>query len=424
MAPATKYALIPILLGLSVFGFNATVGTLSKNGFGDVITDLTTGRLAFLPGAPQPFKRSYTGLAPLDGLLATLVAFWIPLVDGDVGGDVRLFYIWAAGQFASSWTLLVLEGLRVGNRRRLAGLVTVAGLLMQVATLTAVAPLYAVLHLLTSPTASLRNGDGDAARRTLFVYLWDMALLPMAVTLSFVVPGVFMSMPHLFNQSADTHYSWLALWQFFPLWTILALKTLHWSCYLALGSLSPADEDGAPTTPGRAYMVGVSGVYEFALTLCGVTTLPVLALTLAPEPARSTLGVMWPATLAPLLERATFSRTFLPAVASSWVSGAPTTTVVVPSSSAVVVSSGDLAPLAADFLRWDMYVGHLALLLWSVYLHQNTVRNPSLVAMLRKVAFWFVVGGPSAACLALHWDRDDVVREGDAEVVVPVKKTN
>ena len=56
------------------------------------------------------------------------------------------------------------------------------------------------------------------------------------------------------------------------------------------------------------------------------------------------------------------------------------------------------------------------MLLWAMYLHQRTVKNPSLFKMLRKAAFWFVIGGPAAAAIILNWDRDAVTEEGEEEL--------
>ena len=70
------------------------------------------------------------------------------------------------------------------------------------------------------------------------------------------------------------------------------------------------------------------------------------------------------------------------------------------------VTPGDLNVLSI--------VGSNPLLLWAVYLHQTTVRHPGPVALLRKIGYWFVVGGPVAATAALLWARDEVVKEDEA----------
>lgn len=194
---------------------------MSTNGLGIVLREVVGGGAEIL-GAPTPFKRVFTGIAGLDRYLAVLVAFFASLIDdGGAGWEVTAFYIWGMAQFAAGWTLLVLEGRRSGNRGRIVSWIGTAGIAFQNLTWTFIVPLYLTLHVFTSPIAKLSGKDakskGDAARQSLFVYLWDLALIPLAVTLGLVVPTIVMSLPALLHQSAATHYNWIAFWQAFPL---------------------------------------------------------------------------------------------------------------------------------------------------------------------------------------------------------------
>jgi hypothetical protein len=400
-----KYILIPVFIGAALFGFNATVITMLSNGLSDVLGAAGSGAITSLRGAPSPFVRSYTGIAAVDHQLSGMVAFFSACIDGNVPWETTIFYVWGMAQFAAAWTLLVLESKRVANRGRLVSYIGTVGILFQNLSWTFTVPLYLSLHLLTSPVAKLKNGDGAAARRTLFVYLWDLALLPMAVTITFVVPTIFMSIPRLFNQSAATHYNWIALWQPFPVWTVMGLGFLHYACYYALGSLGPVDEVSEPTTPGHGYMVAVRGVYEFALALCLATHVPVMLGTLIPGAGKFLSHAFPSPAYRSFFSALSFTKTFIP---RAW-DNAPTV-------DPATYQSGDLAPLAHHFLHYDFYVGTLALVLWSMYLHQRTVKDPSLGKMLAKTAFWMVLGGPAAAALILNWDRDEVTREGEEEL--------
>ncbi|KAI1781477.1 hypothetical protein F4818DRAFT_38761 [Hypoxylon cercidicola] len=420
MAPVGKYALVALLAGMSIFGFRATLGALGTNGMGAVLRDvLDPGTEAALPGAPRPLKRAFTGVGPLDRQLSLLVAFFAALIDDPgAGGEVLAFYVWGMAQFAAGWSLLVLEGRRAGNRGGLASWVGSLGLLFQNLTWTFAVPLYLGAHLLTSPVARLgapggsssRKEVGDAGRRALFVYLWDLALLPMAVTLGLVVPTVFMSMPFLFRQTAATHYNWIAFWQAFPLWTVLILDILHNACYYLLGSLTPQDAEGKATTPGNGFMVAVSGVYEFGLTVCAVTHVPIVLISLLPGFARSALASFFPQHAA-FLSQVTFARTFVPRSPA-----AP------PAVDPAAYGAGDLAPVVMHFLQYDLYTGNTALLLWAFYLHVKAAGRP-LAKSLEIAAFWSVLGGPVAAAVALLWDRDEVVKEGETPAVAVEAKT-
>lgn len=73
------------------------------------------------PGAPKPVFRSFTGVQVLDGALAVLVAYFSALFDGDVAPQFNIYGFWAFWQFVPLSVLVVLEGLRAGNRGRLVG---------------------------------------------------------------------------------------------------------------------------------------------------------------------------------------------------------------------------------------------------------------------------------------------------------------
>lgn len=400
-----------MFIGCSLFGFYATLGTLKKTGAGLVLRELASGEVTVLRGAPEPFRRTYTGVEAIDRTLSILVAFFAALLsDPGAGWDAYALVVWMIGQTGAAWNILLLEGLRAGNRGRIVSFVGTVGFLFQNLTFVFVIPLYLSLHLLTSPVARLRNGDGDGARRALFVYLWDLAVLTSTVTLTFLAPSLLMSMPELFGHSADAHYRWVAIWQLFPVWNVIVQWIAHKTGYFLLGSMVPRDDDGRETTPGVAFSVAVSGVYEFALTLCVGSHLPVLVLALLPAPLRAVLVANLPTSLAPVLEQVTFARTYIPHPLS-----AP------PTVDPAGYRPGEMSAIGVNFLQYDLYTASIPFLLWAMYLHQTTVKNPSFLGMLRKVGFWFAVGGPVAASVALIWDRDEVVKEGEPALKAKTK---
>lgn len=79
----------------------------SANGLGDSLQ-------AHLKGEPIQF----TTLKPLDSLLTLLVRFFQPIPNGN---DIylSLFTIFMAGQLLAVCVLVVVEGLRAGNRGKL-----------------------------------------------------------------------------------------------------------------------------------------------------------------------------------------------------------------------------------------------------------------------------------------------------------------
>ena len=63
------------------------------------------------------FPTSFVGYDPPDGLLATLLVFFWPVVDGEHPGMSLLSALFA-GQGAALWTVFVLEAMRKGNSGR------------------------------------------------------------------------------------------------------------------------------------------------------------------------------------------------------------------------------------------------------------------------------------------------------------------
>ncbi|KAJ1337573.1 hypothetical protein MN608_00426 [Microdochium nivale] len=405
MAFDTKYILIPIFAAFAALGIRGSLLTVPGTGFGLVIRGLAASKVDFLPGAPRPFLRQYTGVGPLDRALVGLVAFFCALIDGDIDPSTVAFSIWGLAQLGGAWTVLILEARRQGNRNGLLGWILPFGIAIQVFTYTLIGPIYLILHLLLSPVAKLRNGDGEAARKSLFVLLWDMALIPAAVTLTFLVPSTVMNMPTLASMSASTHYKWIAAWQLFPVWTIIALYGMHALCYTAIGSLVPRDDDGKATTLGKGYTVAVSGVYEFISTITTCSHFPIAVLSVLPAPARAYLVKSLP-KYASFINATTFSKVFVP----YWITN-------IPKINPTAYASGDLAVPAKNFLQFDMYCGSIPFVLWALYLHQRTVKNPSLASGLALTAKWLVLGGPFGAVAALLRDRDNIVLEGEKKAI-------
>ncbi|KAH6654100.1 hypothetical protein BKA67DRAFT_535438 [Truncatella angustata] len=399
MAPYGKYALIPLFLALSAFGGYATLGALGKNGLGAVLRDVLTGSRSALVGAPEPFKRSYTGISRVDRQLSTLVAFFSAAIDGDVPPENLLVFVWGMSQFAAGWTLMLLESLRAGNSGRVVSYAPILGFFMQNLTWTVSLPIWLVLHLLTSPVAKLQSADGATAKKALEPRNpWDAALIPISVVLAFVVPTVMMKVPGL---SASAHYTWHAIWQVFPLWNALLLPLLRL---------------GQNRTPGPGNKTpGPSSVYKFALLLAAVGHLPIAVLSVLPGPLRSLLAAHAPALLRPFVERGTLANIFVP---PSWPLSAHQFSV-----DPTAYTSLERSHLATQFLQYDIYVGAVPFLLWALYLHRTAAKSAGLVDALAGAGFWFAVGGPHAAVAALLWNRDnDVLESGDGATKEEKKK--
>lgn len=149
-------------------------------------------------------------------------------------------------------------------------------------------------------------------------------------------------------------------------------------------------------------MAAVSGVYQFALTAAVITHAPFLFISLLPSPIRSALASAFPSA-APFLEQVTFTRTFVPYPIFGQPAADPAN-----------YGPGELSPLVADFYQYDLYAGNTPMLLWALYLNVKAT-GASTWDAARKAAIWTVLGGQTAGALALLWDRDQVVTEGETE---------
>lgn len=71
-----------------------------------------------MPGTTQPVKQRYTGIKAIDDQLVFLVVMFWEIIDGSMP-DLSLFSFMFAGQALCSYTLILIEGVRNGNRGKL-----------------------------------------------------------------------------------------------------------------------------------------------------------------------------------------------------------------------------------------------------------------------------------------------------------------
>ena len=106
-----------LLILLSVAGFWTLWGFPYQNGLLEILTQETKPG-ALIPGPTvAPMKQTYTGIDVIDKELTTLVSFFYTAIDGN-RADVSLSFFYLGGQVLASWVLIMIEGLRNGNRGR------------------------------------------------------------------------------------------------------------------------------------------------------------------------------------------------------------------------------------------------------------------------------------------------------------------
>jgi hypothetical protein len=285
------------------------------------------------------------------------------------------------------------------------------GFILQNISFTITAPLWLLLHLLTSPVS--KPFPGTYANSVLLVSPWDLRILPLSVTLGFIVPTILMGLPSPDVVSWSAHQRYIALWQPFPVWTVIIHWTLRSVAQWIANTFTSKDLNKAPTPLGTSYLSNTKHVYGFVIALCMITHIPVAFITLVPS-------CVFPdpmSAIAKLAQQDVFS-VFVPYY--------PSLSYQVPS----------LAEGALTFLQWDLYVGSTAFLFWAMLLYRNATAERKIVdpnaslpvyrelllgerledrklwtKLLVKIAIWCTVSGPVGASAILLWERDTVVRQ-------------
>jgi hypothetical protein len=88
----------------------------TRNGLYDMIeAHKTQGILA--NGIKDPYKSGFTGVAPLDSLISTLLLFFWPVANaGRESAGLSAMSVLFAGQGFAALTMVLVEGMRVGNK--------------------------------------------------------------------------------------------------------------------------------------------------------------------------------------------------------------------------------------------------------------------------------------------------------------------
>jgi cytochrome bd-type quinol oxidase subunit 2 len=240
---------------------------------------------------------------------------------------------------------------------------------LQCFSYTVIAPIYLFIHLLTSPVAHAPQNE-----QSFRIESNHLAALPYTIALGYILPSVAMGLESNFVSSA-THQRLIALWQFFPLLTTL----VH---YLIV-SLMPfqAQKKSSDTTQDKKrYLAQTRTIHTLLLILCTSTHLHSL-----------TFAVV----------HGDFVKRFLP---HSLLNGPHTK---VPT----------LAIGVKNFLQWDIYIGCLAILLWSALLYHETrqlktVSNSASVAGRGQIWFFSLtalIAGPMGIVIWLLGEREKLV---------------
>ena len=247
---------------------------------------------------------------------------------------------------------------------------------MQFVSFTVAGPMYFIVHLLTSP---VKTGKPEA----LAIRSNDANALFISALLGFGIPSILMILPTPGLISDVNHYMWVAIWQVFPLVQSVFQWVLKHTLFRT--SSSPRASRGP---------LAISSLYQFVMAICVVSHTGLMAIALTPETAVPSGWAPW---WSALLREVTVDSAFVP------------TSLLNPPS---LVSSNSLVPLVMHFLRWDVYTGGVAILVWASYLYSASGAKKSVFA---KAVFWFLLGDSPAAAAFLLWTRDEALLGREAE---------
>jgi hypothetical protein len=257
------------------------------------------------------------------------------------------------------------------------------GLIFQNITFAITVPIYLLIHVLTSPAAG--SFPGKHASSVLLVPAVDFGILPLSVILGYIIPSVLMGLPSPSVLSPTLHQQLIALWQPFPLWSVLIQWSTKYIYTLFTAKTSKIDAKEMASLQ-KSYLGGAKYVYGFVLMLCMTTHIPVLAISLLPP---STFSESTP-ILAHLAQSDFFG-------------------VFVPYPPVLGLEFSTLALGVQNFLVWDLYIGSTAFLLWATLLYQNAAIGSSWLKLSWNILTSTLFSGPIGAATILLWERDAIV---------------
>ncbi|KAK2776636.1 hypothetical protein FQN53_002544 [Emmonsiellopsis sp. PD_33] len=379
---------IPYLLPLlSAFALYAIFIFAHNNGLIDALKE--TIAAGTLPETDERLNLSMTGVKPVDILLGQFIPFFYAVVDGS-STSTMLHGAGFAGALGGVWALVMVEAFRQGNKSRLVAVPALFGMLAQLGTIGLIMPIYAAVHLLTSPT---RSNPSQAAITIPAKSVTAIKLIPFSIIAGYFVPSMLMVLPETTYGFLDTKQERIAFWQSWPVYVAF----IHFTATTAAnifcsGSTSGKTNASATTKQARS---ALRQVYAFAF-----------ASTAIPHVATWTISLA--STLVPMI----FDIDIVPALHPSRVF-----LNTLPWSGARVSSLGQGV---LWFLQWDQLLGTAGTLLWAVSLyasaHQARKVRVGCVGFVPKVAALCAVSGVAGAAVELMWERDELVLQaGEGE---------
>ncbi|TLS30248.1 hypothetical protein PpBr36_03800 [Pyricularia pennisetigena] len=370
MGPFTTSSVIP--LAAAVAAAYCIIGLQKQNGLFDMLNTLAEEHPTRLPDSDVDGALIDVGDSGFGKFLLVLVRFFYPIMTGE-SPRLSLFSFWFAGQVISMHTLLVLEGLREGNRGRMISYTVIWGVLYQLVPFGVTISIWVAVWMWTSPIAKLSAATPQPVlRKALGIGNADLSVVIHSIVWGFVIPTVLLGLP---SSSPQITQRYIIIWQFFPIYVSFARFVFSNALqFLGVDNSVPAPPPADPKKPGPSLTKRLRAVY-----------FPALVMTAAVH----TLTLMW---------------VFFPDMRPAMLEGASIDFVDVfkpTSRPGYVVPISTAADGVLNLLHYDMYFGGAAVLYWAAQMYWASTNAPSMASVLT------VLVGPGGAALALVWRRDE-----------------
>ncbi|PMD52696.1 uncharacterized protein K444DRAFT_668381 [Hyaloscypha bicolor E] len=392
--PTTRRSILALSL-IGSFGVNSMYGLVYRNGYIDALLRLREYGPHVLPGSNIPILTRFTGIGLLDKALVLAGVMFANITDGSAP-QLSLYGFQFAGQLVPLYTVLMIEAARRGNKGNIMSLAVLWGCATQGLGYGFTMPIYAIVHLLCSPTAA---SMAPAVAQKIRLQSTDLleGLVPSMI-LGYIIPTVLMAIPfrsHVLHQ-------WLGgLWQGYPVWVSLihyGIKVVRSRRANKSNEPKPPDTTTANGTGTRSYAARIDEemtlhrAYLFAFAVSAstnITTFSILA-------SCKLFPSLFPSHI---LTALTLKSVFIP---PPFWSRAP---------------MPNMAVGILNFFQYDQYVGSTAAIVWAVALRIKARKQAMsleswlwLAGEIFGIAF---VAGPGAALVSLVWNRDEMVLNDD-----------
>lgn len=346
-----------------------------------------------LPHSTTPYKKTFTGIGVFDAYLSGFMCFFMPVAER-LDDDLYLFWVWMIAQLGAVWGLMMLETVREGHKSKRPYVeMAITGMLFQN---LGIGPVLPFMFMLNTAISEIANAHGAHALVSLIrVPIKHVNTLPWVLAFTFAFPTIkwMLPFPTTLN-SAESAQGWVAVFQFFPVYSALLLgglfKFFNWADK-ASGRREALGEDPIKSEEGKTirYFYAAKITYSFFFGACALVHSTVLAILLVPEFAASVPG--------------------MPAFANSSVLS------VFGASLRPATGQENLMQSLLNFLQWEQYIASFAAIVWAANLVRNAGENGwasvkgGVPGFVVRMLGYTLVAGPSGAAVMGLWERDGLV---------------